>query len=344
MTTRPAIRVRGARQNNLKGVDLDLPLGELHVVTGLSGSGKSSLAFDTIHGEGQRRYVETFSSYARQFLDRMDKPRFDESGGIDGIPPSIAIDQTNPMRTSRSTVGTMTELNDHLKLLFARAAVLHCRGCGAPVRRDTPRSIMNSIRDAGRDRIMVTFDVPVPESFSAAEIVRLLAGQGYTRVHREHPDRIEVIADRLRLDSGSSDRRARAVEAIERALNAGRGRLTVYQLDAQHRARSPRRFSTTLHCAGCDIEYREPLPSMFSFNSPLGACETCRGFGRTMGIDYGLVVPDESKTLGEGAIRPWLSKSYRQCQRDLVRYARRSGVALDRPWRELDPASTAVTR
>ena len=339
MTTRPAIRVRGARQNNLKGVDLDLPLGELHVVTGVSGSGKSSLAFDTVHGEGQRRYVETFSSYARQFLDRMDKPRFDEGGGIDGIPPSIAIDQTNPVRTSRSTVGTMTELNDHLKLLFARAAVLHCRGCGAPVRRDTPRSIMNSIRDAGRDRIMVTFDVPVPESFSPAEIVRLLAGQGYTRVHREHPDRIEVIADRLRLDSGSSDRRARAVEAIERALNAGRGRLTVYRLDAQRRARLSRRFSTTLHCAGCDIEYREPLPSMFSFNSPLGACETCRGFGRTMGIDYGLVVPDGSKTLGEGAIRPWLSKSYRQCQRDLVRYARRRAVALDRPWRELDDAT-----
>ena len=135
---RPAIRIRGARQNNLKGFDLDLPLGELHVVTGVSGSGKSSLAFDTVYSEGQRRYVETFSSYARQFLDRMDKPRFDEAGGIDGIPPSIAIDQTNPVRTSRSTVGTMTELNDHLKLLFARAATLHCRGCGAPVRRDTP--------------------------------------------------------------------------------------------------------------------------------------------------------------------------------------------------------------
>ena len=310
------------------------------MVTGVSGSGKSSLAFDTVYSEGQRRYVETFSSYARQFLDRMDKPRFDEAGGIDGIPPSIAIDQTNPVRTSRSTVGTMTELNDHLKLLFARAAVLHCRGCGAPVRRDSPRSILAAIRDAGLDRIMVTFDVPVPERFTPAEIVALLAGQGYTRVHREHPDRIEVIADRLRLDPDSgSDTRARAVEAIERALKAGRGRLTVYRLDAQRRARSPRRFSTTLHCAGCDIEYREPLPSMFSFNSPLGACETCRGFGRTMGIDYGLVVPDESKTLGEGAIRPWLSKSYRQCQRDLVRYARRSEVPLDVPWRELDDAT-----
>ena len=310
------------------------------MVTGVSGSGKSSLAFDTVYSEGQRRYVETFSSYARQFLDRMDKPRFDEAGGIDGIPPSIAIDQTNPVRTSRSTVGTMTELNDHLKLLFARAAVLHCRGCGAPVRRDSPRSILAAIRDAGLDRLMVTFEVPVPERFTPAEIVALLAGQGYTRVHREHPDRIEVIADRLRLgaDAGS-DARARTVEAIERALKAGRGRLTVYRLDAQRRARSPRRFSTTLHCAGCDIEYREPLPSMFSFNSPLGACETCRGFGRTMGIDYGLVVPDESKTLGDGAIRPWLSKSYRQCQRDLVRYARRSGVPLDIPWRDLDDAT-----
>ena len=338
--SRGAITVRGARQNNLKGVDLDLPLGELHVVTGVSGSGKSSLAFDTVYSEGQRRYVETFSSYARQFLDRMDKPRFDEAGGIDGIPPSIAIDQTNPVRTSRSTVGTMTELNDHLKLLFARAAVLHCQGCGAPVRRDTPRSILDALRGAGLDRIMVTFEVTVPDGFTSTEIVQLLAGQGYTRVHRDHPDRIEVIADRLRLGSDNDrDHRARAMEAIESALKAGRGRLTVYRLDAQRRARSPRRFSTTLHCADCDIEYREPLPSMFSFNSPLGACETCRGFGRTMGIDYGLVVPDESMTLRAGTIRPFQSKSYRQCQLDLVRHARRGGVELDVPWRELDDAT-----
>ena len=353
MTTRPAIRIRGARHNNLKGFDLDLPLGELHVVTGVSGSGKSSLAFDTVYSEGQRRYVETFSSYARQFLDRMDKPRVD---AIDGIPPAIAIDQTNPVRTSRSTVGTMTELNDHLKLLFARAAVLHCRGCGEPVRRDTPGSILDALRTAGLDRVMVTFEVAVPEGSSPAGLVELLASQGYTRVHREHPDRIEVIQDRFRLgDGGGKDDRsgkstrpeerpprpghARAAEAIEGALKAGRGRLTVYRLDAQRRARSPRRFSTALHCARCDVEYREPTPSTFSFNSPLGACETCRGFGRTMGIDYGLVVPDESKTLREGAIRPWQSQSYRQCQRDLLRYARRRGVALDRPWRALDAAT-----
>ena len=139
-----AIRIRGARQNNLKDLDLDLPLNELIVVTGVSGSGKSSLVFDTLYAEGQRRYVETFSPYARQFLDRMDKPLVDR---IDGIPPAIAIDQTNPVRTSRSTVGTMTELNDHLKLLFARAAVLHCRGCGRPVRRDTAASIQESLSD-----------------------------------------------------------------------------------------------------------------------------------------------------------------------------------------------------
>src|ERR1700693_4142530 len=136
------ILIEGARQNNLKGIDLQLPLGELVVVTGVSGSGKSSLAFDTIYAEGQRRYVETFSPYARQFLDRMDKPKVDR---IDGIPPAIAIDQTNPVRTSRSTVGTMTELNDHLKLLYARVAKLHCRGCGRPVRRDTPASIQDSL-------------------------------------------------------------------------------------------------------------------------------------------------------------------------------------------------------
>ena len=369
MPSRPAIRIRGARQNNLKGVDLDLPLGELHVVTGVSGSGKSSLAFDTVYSEGQRRYVETFSSYARQFLDRMDKPRVD---AIDGIPPAIAIDQTNPVRTSRSTVGTMTELNDHLKLLFARAAVLHCRGCGEAVRRDTPGSILDALRAAGLDRVMVTFEVKVPEGASPAGLVELLASQGYTRVHREHPDRIEVIQDRLRLGDGGGARsgaharfgdgalsgnggrpgdavrpvertprpgHARAAEAIEGALKAGRGRLTVYRLDAQRRARSPRRFSTALHCAGCDVEYREPVPSTFSFNSPLGACETCRGFGRTMGIDYGLVVPDETKTLREGAVRPWQSQSYRQCQRDLLRYARKRGVDVDRSWRELDAAT-----
>src|SRR5919107_5021532 len=161
-TTRDAIRVHGARQNNLKNLDLEIPLNELIVVTGVSGSGKSSLVFDTLYAEGQRRYVETFSPYARQFLDRMDKPQVD---AIDGIPPAIAIDQTNPVRTSRSTVGTMTELNDHLKLLFARAAKLHCRGCGKPVVRDTPSSIFDDLLRRPDARAVISFPVPIPKNF-----------------------------------------------------------------------------------------------------------------------------------------------------------------------------------
>src|SRR5688572_31687876 len=152
--TGDAIVIRGARQNNLKNLTLAIPTGELVVVTGVSGSGKSSLVFDTLYAEGQRRYVETFSPYARQFLDRMDKPQVE---AVEGIPPAIAIDQTNPVRTSRSTVGTMTELNDHLKLLFARAAKLHCRGCGKAVVRDTPASIFQAIAARGDEKLLITF-------------------------------------------------------------------------------------------------------------------------------------------------------------------------------------------
>src|SRR5690349_12686112 len=157
-----AIVIRGARQNNLKSLTVSVPNGELVVVTGVSGSGKSSLVFDTLYAEGQRRYVETFSPYARQFLERMDKPQVD---AIEGIPPAIAIDQTNPVRTSRSTVGTMTELNDHLKLLFARAAKLHCRGCGRPVVRDTPQSIYRHLSARPDERLVITFPIPIPKHF-----------------------------------------------------------------------------------------------------------------------------------------------------------------------------------
>src|SRR5512136_96985 len=178
------IRIRGARQNNLKNLDLDIRTGEMTVVTGPSGSGKSSLVFDTLYAEGQRRYVETFSAYARQFLERMDRPAVDR---IDGVPPAIAIDQTNPVRTSRSTVGTMTELNDHLKLLFARAAHLHCRGCGRPVRRDSPDSIFAELvartKAAGDPRLAVTFPVEVPANFTEAEVAKHLEAQGYARIH-----------------------------------------------------------------------------------------------------------------------------------------------------------------
>src|SRR3981081_4056779 len=178
----PAIVIRGARQNNLKNLSLEIPTNELVVVTGVWGSGKCSLVFDTLYAEGQGLYVETFSPYARQFLDRMDKPQVES---ISGIPPAIAIDQTNPVRTSRSTVGTMTELNDHLKLLFARAAALFCQRCGQLVRRDTPDSIYTDLQSraqrAGDPRLLLSFPVPVPANFTVDEVRELLARQGYTR-------------------------------------------------------------------------------------------------------------------------------------------------------------------
>src|SRR6187549_2758974 len=199
---RAAIIVRGARQNNLKNLDLEIPLQELVVVTGVSGSGKSSLVFDTLYAEGQRRYVETFSPYARQFLDRMDKPQVDS---IEGIPPAIAIDQTNPVRTSRSTVGTMTEINDHLKLLFARTAQLFCRRCAQPVRRDHAESIYEAMvaraAAANDPRLVIAFPVDVPANFTEEEITKLLQAQGYTRIHQRSGTRLEVVQDRVKIAS-----------------------------------------------------------------------------------------------------------------------------------------------
>jgi len=319
-----AIVIRGARQNNLKNLTLTLPAGELIVVTGVSGSGKSSLVFDTLYAEGQRRYVETFSPYARQFLDRMDKPQVD---AVEGIPPAIAIDQTNPVRTSRSTVGTMTELNDHLKLLYARAARLHCRNCGKPVKRDTPQSIYEALP---KQKVSITFPVPVPKNFSEKEIEELLQRQGYTRLHSRSKALIEVVQDAV--NPGTAEK-SRVMDAIESALRFGQGRLTAYANGDR-----PQFFSTSLHCPDCDIAYSDPTPAMFSFNSPLGACETCRGFGRVIGVDYGLVIPDEGKTLRGGAIRPWQTPSFKECQDDLAKYVKKRGVPMDVPWRELTEA------
>lgn len=324
---RGVIAIHGARQNNLKNLDLDIPLGELVVVTGVSGSGKSSLVFDTLYAEGQRRYVETFSPYARQFLDRMDKPQVDR---IDGIPPAIAIDQTNPVRTSRSTVGTMTEINDHLKLLFARIARLYCRGCAQPVRRDTAESIYADLAERTRDgsRVSICFGVEVPKNFKQSEIRELLAGQGYTRILESRGRALEVVQDRVR---PSAEDRSRVMESLEAALRMGHGRVAVHAEEGG----AIWRYSSDLHCAACDIAYREPTPSAFSFNSPLGACETCRGFGRVIGVDYGLVIPDPGKSLRDGAIKPFQSQSYGECQDDLLKYARRRGVPLDVPVADL---------
>ncbi|MGC8520680.1 MAG: excinuclease ABC subunit UvrA [Steroidobacteraceae bacterium] len=352
---RDVIRVRGARQNNLKNLDLEIPLNELVVVTGVSGSGKSSLVFDTLYAEGQRRYVETFSPYARQFLDRMDKPQVD---AISGIPPAIAIDQTNPVRTSRSTVGTMTELNDHLKLLFARTGSLYCQRCGQPVRRDTPESIHRDLLTraaaAGDPRLLVTFPVEVPANFTPEEVRALLEKQGYTRFIEPPPPApsraragrsrrkapaapaitFEVVQDRLR--AGNAER-SRILESLETALRVGRGKVNIRVVDDTDppNTLSIWRYSSGLHCAECDLSYQEPTPSLFSFNSPVGACETCRGFGRVIGIDYGLVVPDDSKSLRGGAIKPWQTQSYAECQQDLEKFARKRGVPLDTAWRDL---------
>src|SRR5690242_11396191 len=258
--TDDVIRIRGARQNNLRGLDLDLPLHELIVVTGVSGSGKSSLAFDTLYAEGQRRYVETFSPYARQFLDRMDKPQVD---AVEGIPPAIAIDQTNPVRTSRSTVGTMTELNDHLKLLFARAAKLHCRGCGKPVVRDTPQSVYRTLAEGPDERLVITFPVVVPKNFSEAEVLQLLEAQGYTRIHSRSKGRLEVIQDRVRI---SSTEKSRVMDALESAMRVGQGRVNIHvEKSVPDPDFQPLRFSADLHCADCDIHYAEATPAAFSF-------------------------------------------------------------------------------
>ncbi|MGB3428135.1 MAG: excinuclease ABC subunit UvrA [Burkholderiaceae bacterium] len=330
-----AIRIRGARQNNLRNLDLDLPTGELIVVTGVSGSGKSSLVFDTLYAEGQRRYVETFSPYARQFLDRMDRPAVDR---IDGVPPAIAIDQTNPVRTSRSTVGTMTELNDHLKLLFARASRLYCRNCSRPVRRDTPASIFASLDAHARgsdDRLTVTFPVKIPKNFAENEVRAQLEAQGYARIHAERAGAggktLDVVADRFRWDGTE---RSRIVDALERALRVGGGRVDVH-VERPGSDTACWKYSTDLHCAACDVHYETPHPSTFSFNSPLGACDTCRGFGRVIGVDYGLVIPDERKTLGAGAIKPFQSKSFIESQRDLEKSAAKDGIPLDVPFRDL---------
>ena len=327
------ILIENAHQNNLKNLDLKLPHGELIVITGVSGSGKSTLAFDTIYAEGQRRYVETFSPYARQFLDRMDKPRVDR---IEGIPPAIAIDQTNPVRTSRSTVGTMTELNDHIKLLFARTAKLYCDKCGKAVKRDTPENISNEWFDGEDTRLlMITFQVPIPENFSADEVQNWLARQGYTRVHDQTKKTIDVIQDRLR---NTEDNRGRFVEAIEAGLRYGQGKVIVHTLDDNRESVEHKSYSIALQCEACGIRYREPTPSSFSFNSPIGACETCKGFGRVIGIDYRLAIPDESKTLNGGAVKVFQTDKSSICQRDMMKAAKKHGVPIDVPYDKLSSA------
>jgi len=335
------IQVIGARQNNLKNLNLEIPLNRITVVTGVSGSGKSSLAFDTLYAEGQRRYVETFSPYARQFMDRMDRPAVDR---IEGIPPAIAIDRKGPVRTSRSTVGTMTEMTDYVKLLYARLGQLHCKGCGEPVFAETLAHIWDALQDFRRGSdLVITFPVMIgnrPLDQTHGE----LAQMGFDRFFvdgqirsledpesGDHSKVLHVVVDRALIRPRN---RKRIVDSLEQAFRFGEGRLDVWINPDQHLA-----FSNTLECAKCRIAYREPIPNLFSFNSPVGACKTCRGFGRTIDIDLDLIIPDPTRSLEEGAIKPWGAwEDHRMEFEDLMAFCRRKKIPTDIPFQRLTQA------
>lgn len=348
------IRVRNARQHNLQGLNLDIPLEQITVVTGLSGAGKSSLVFDTIYAEGQRRYVETFSSYARQFLDRMDKPLVD---AVEGIPPAIAIEQRNSVRTSRSTVGTMTEIADFMKLYMPHVARLFCDGCGREVRHDTPSSVWAELRSSCTEGepLLVSFEIPRPPTMSWEELAQGLIQQGFLRVWSAgavlrlddlaswpkankskitKADTVEVIQDRLSVETAAQER---FVEAAEAAFRLGHGVLTLRFPNRGPKAK-PRRFSTDWACADCARTFMQPSQGLFSFNNPLGACPVCKGFGRTVEIDPDLVVPDPRLSLKQGAIRPWQSGISHECQLDLLAHCKAHAIPVDRPFNQLSEA------
>src|SRR5437773_2495086 len=363
------IEIRGARQNNLKGIDVDLPLGKLTVVTGPSGSGKSSLAFDTIYAEGQRRYVETFSPYMRQFLDRMDKPRVDE---IRGIPPAIAIEQSNPVKSSRSTVGTMTEITEYLKLLWPRVARAFCPNCGREIRPETAKSIAEQVlRDCEGTNTLITFWVAVPAKTEPRAFFKFLQQQGYLRVRIDNAivrvdvdpkikrlgARVHVIQDRIAINPKN---RARLVEAVETALRFGKGKINVIPTAVEAGMSPPISaaagatiattgsvvrdrhsglpFSTGWHCAHCDLDIRPPTPGLFSFNNPLGACPECRGFGRTIAIDLNKAIPDRSLTIKDGVVRVFRGAEFGESQKDLLRACAREEVDINIPFEELPKA------
>ena len=349
------VEVRGARQNNLKSVDVDLPLGQLTVVTGPSGSGKSSLAFETIYAEGQRRYVETFSPYMRQFLDRMDKPRVDE---IRGIPPTIAIEQSNPVKTSRSTVGTMTEINDYLKLLWPRVARAFCPNCARQIHPETAQSIAQQIlRHCVDQNVLVTFWVAVPAETAPRSFFDFLQQQGYLRIWIDHEvvrvdtdpkikrlgARVQVIQDRIAI---TEKNRPRLVEAVETALRFGKGQVNIIpiaesaQRSTDHRSLTTDHipFSTGWHCAYCDLDIRLPTPGLFSFNNPLGACPECRGFGRTISIDLNKAIPDRRLSIKRGVVRVFRGAEFGESQKDLLRACVREEIDINVPFEQLPKA------
>ncbi|AGF48534.1 dual-domain excinuclease ABC subunit A uvrA [Candidatus Kinetoplastibacterium oncopeltii TCC290E] len=334
------IKITGAKQNNLKNLSLNIGAEDFIIVTGVSGSGKSSLVFDTIYAEGQRRYIETFSTYARQFLDQMDKP---DVTSISGILPAIAIYQKNHIKNSRSTVGSLTEINEYLKILFANNSNLFCENCNQLVRKHTPDSILKDLNEKIKvnknNKLKITFPIILLPNIRE-DILESLSKKGYLDIYKENflnnnktdIQTIFVIQDRINL---SKENQNRCYEAIETAMFMGNGEVVIYYCCDHESNEITLRYNSNLKCNNCNLVYDDISTSNFSFNSPLGACDKCSGFGDILEIDIDRIIPDDSKTLMEGAIKPWQSNTFKLCQHDLENYANIASIPLKTPWKDL---------
>ena len=338
------IRIVNARQNNLQGITVDLPHRALIVITGPSGSGKSTLAFDTLYAEGQRRYIESLSTYAKQFLDRMPKPLVDR---LEGLAPAVAIEQRNPVVSSRSTVGTATEIYDYLRLLWARIGKCHCRVCGGPVRRDTPQGAADTVLTQVAGRVQVCFPLPPLARLTHATVVENLRALGFVRVVADgnpmhlddlpphldltRAEELLVLVDRLESAPGSAGRLS---EAVATSFQEGEGVAIVLGHDSSERLR----FTEFPACSNCDTQAATVTPALFSFNNPRGACSHCNGFGAVLEYDDSLIICDPEKSLAEGAIDPWTKPRYESRRRILRDFARSLGADPDKPWSKLKKA------